>query len=388
MNNDLFFQLLQIAIGTRDNLSFTPLKEEWMWAYELAEKQAMVGVCAYGIQKLLNGKPISSDLSDTVLVFCSKDILYQWIGITANIVVTNEKVNKQCVEVQGRLKEAGLKSCILKGQGIASLYQGALDNEQGVTHLGMFRQSGDIDVWVNDSWQKVMVFVNSITPNKEFDSKHAHLNIFPDTPVELHWWPSVSTNPVVRFRMKQFYRSQSSIQCSNTITLSDKSNVITAPDPIFNSVYILLHIYGHFLYEGIGFRQLMDYYFTISSKEVQDKKNEIVKTYKSFGIYRFVKALMFVMKSVFGLRDDKLLLEPDIARGEELLEEIMEGGNFGYAAKENKVSKEGIGERWVRHAKRRFRLIQYNAIGIVCSPYYRIKTEIWKRKVIKMYRIR
>ena len=46
----LFFELLQISVGTRQGLSFTPSAEEWREAFDNAKRQALVGVCFRGVQ--------------------------------------------------------------------------------------------------------------------------------------------------------------------------------------------------------------------------------------------------------------------------------------------------------------------------------------------------
>ncbi len=85
-----------------------------------------------------------------------------------------------------------------------------------------------------------------ITPNKEFDDKHAHLNIFPDAVVEVHWWPSVSPNPFLRKRLEEYYTQVSQLQWQNKVQLFS-GEIINATDSCFDAVYTLLHIYNHFI---------------------------------------------------------------------------------------------------------------------------------------------
>jgi len=44
----LFYELVQVAIGARSELSRSPSASEWSALYELSDKQALVGICFAG----------------------------------------------------------------------------------------------------------------------------------------------------------------------------------------------------------------------------------------------------------------------------------------------------------------------------------------------------
>lgn len=48
----LFLELIRVSIGEAVCLSHTPSAEEWEVMYAMAEKQALVGVCFEGGEKL------------------------------------------------------------------------------------------------------------------------------------------------------------------------------------------------------------------------------------------------------------------------------------------------------------------------------------------------
>ena len=50
--NQLFYELIQVALGTRICLSRTPNETEWVKLYSMAKKQSLVGVCFAGVKKL------------------------------------------------------------------------------------------------------------------------------------------------------------------------------------------------------------------------------------------------------------------------------------------------------------------------------------------------
>ena len=113
------------------------------------------------------------------------------------------------------------------------------------------------------------------------------------------------------------------------------SGEMVCPSVEFNLFYILLHTYRHFLYEGVGMRQLMDYFFVLQTngskgKEGIESKERVLTVIKQFGMTRFAKGVMWIMKEVFGMTDQLLLIEPDEKEGRYILSEVMTGGNFGH----------------------------------------------------------
>ena len=101
--NQLFFELIQVALGTRVCLSHSPTGEEWKVLYEMAKKQSLVGVCFAGVQKLQTQRQEPPEM-----------LYLTWMGMAAKIQQRNETVNRQCVELQKRLSAEGVKSSILR----------------------------------------------------------------------------------------------------------------------------------------------------------------------------------------------------------------------------------------------------------------------------------
>lgn len=154
---ELFFDLLQVAIGNKVCLSRTPSEQEWGDLYAIAKKQSLVGVCFAGVQRVVLHQQISHG-----------QLFLQWMGMAAKIQQRNEVVNRQCVNLQKRLSNDGFWSCILKGQG-NHLYYG---------ELAPLRQSGDIDVWLDADVKSILQYVHKIAPTEEVNELHVHLDIF------------------------------------------------------------------------------------------------------------------------------------------------------------------------------------------------------------------
>lgn len=292
--------------------------------------------------------------------------------MTAQIQKKNETVNQQCAELQAKLSADGLRSCILKGQGVASLYS---------EHLIGLRQSGDIDLWVDADAESVIKYVKKVSPTNDIERKHISLKIYEDTEVEVHWVPSELDNPFKNRKLKAWYDSKKKMCFENQIKISGESSGICVPTDEFNVIYLLLHIYEHYLYEGVGLRQMMDYYFALKASQVRVDSLELIETLRSFGLIKFAGAVMCVMREVFGMEEEQLLCEPDEVYGKRLLDEIIQGGNFGKFGKDGHHKDESKGEWAARRLSRTLRLFRYDPIGAMCRPIIRLRLALWYKKM-------
>ena len=239
----LFFELIQVAIGRRERLSHTPTEMEWRELYALAEKQAVIGICFCGVQRL---QRLGYDIP--------MDLYMKWLGMAAKIQQRNELMNRRCVEAQRMLTEEGMKSCILKGQGVAELYE--ISNEElGIRNdsLGMLRQSGDIDVYVPCGMEKVLRWCREKYGDVEYDYINAHVPMFDDVEVELHWRVGAMTNLFRNRRLQRWLESEE----TKEMILGGKADLkpettITVPTLEFNAFYLMLHCYHHVFESGLG----------------------------------------------------------------------------------------------------------------------------------------
>ena len=72
---------------------------------------------------------------------------------------------------------------------------------------------------------------------------------------------------------------------------------------------------------------------------------------------RFARAMMWVETSVLGLPVERCLVEPDERRGKQLLEDILEGGNFGHHSQRYN-GRTGFYYRGFVEARRNLTLLQ------------------------------
>ena len=242
------FAFLKYCLGYKGDMSRVIAGMNWQELYSFASKQALLGLCFEGIERL--GKENPEELKQNPI---GRELLMTWMGKAQQIRRQNMKVNAVAGKLFAMLREDGMRCCILKGQGNALMYPNPYS-----------RTPGDIDVWIDASRERIMEYAQ-----KKFelgdDIRLQHLETSLDgVPVELHFFPCSMNNPIYHARLQKWFRRNADLQSSNVVGLPDGIGEIAIPTTAFNVVYQLTHLYHHFFDEGIGMRQIIDYYVVMN----------------------------------------------------------------------------------------------------------------------------
>ena len=221
---------------------------DWQELYSFASKQALLGLCFEGIERL--GKEYPEELRLNPI---GRELLMTWMGKAQQIRRQNMKVNAVAGKLFSMLREDGLRCCILKGQGNALMYPNPYS-----------RTPGDIDVWIDASRERIMEYAQKKYELGD-DIRLQHLETSLDgVPVELHFFPCSMNNPIYHARLQKWFKRNADLQCSHIVGLPDGAGDIAIPTTAFNVVYQLTHLYHHFFDEGIGMRQIIDYFLVVN----------------------------------------------------------------------------------------------------------------------------
>ncbi|MDY3965029.1 MAG: nucleotidyltransferase family protein [Prevotella sp.] len=314
------------------------------------------------------------------------EMLYlKWMGMAAKIQQMNEIVNKQCVELTNAFRKDGFDVVVLKGQSCARRYQirgkrfldepSVTSAEQEVSDLSMLRQSGDIDAWLTGSRKKIKKYISERYQIGETIYNHAHVHIFNDTEVEVHFTPSwlysFQKNNILQ---KWFSTFKEDCRFDFKEQYGYKSPTIE-----FDLVFLMLHAYRHLMHEGLGLRQVMDYYFTLIARNSNDD-DKIRKTLSSLGLMKFASAMMYVMQVVFGLEEKYMICKPDANRGKRLLAEIERGGNMGRGDDRTGNSTNRVGYFW-EHVSRQWSFMRDYPSEVLWSPLWKTWHYVWRKYV-------
>ena len=426
----IFFDFLRFCIGSAKEIPGSLKEVDWKELYAIAKKQALLGVLFYGIQRL--PKELAPE----------QKLLIQWMAMAEMIRKQNIRLFQDSVKVCQNFENEGFANCILKGQGNALLYPDPY-----------MRTPGDIDIYLSGGRKKIMKYVDRGCPNQVMRYHHVDFPVM-KTAIEVHFTPSYMFFPVHNRRMQKWFEEVMDLQCSNVVTLPDGYGEITVPTMSFNVIYILSHLYRHVFTEGIGLRQLLDYYFVICDfcKVYQTSPNHPVPLSKEgstfspspsssgsgdvtapsrcseplrskdggpskvspdcagwdrldgsgdtnsaagsssaifdrvqdelkyLGLWKFAEAVMFVMKEVFGLSEDRMIAPMNEKEGKFLLDEIMRGGNFGQYDDRmgSKVGESKI-HRYFRMNLRNLRFVKPYPTEALSEPLFRTWFAVWKK---------
>ena len=439
---------------------------DWQQLYSFASKQALLGLCFEGIERL--GKEYPEELKQNPI---GRELLMTWMGKAQQIRRQNMKVNAVASKLFAMLREDGMRCCILKGQGNALMYPNPYS-----------RTPGDIDVWIDANRERIMEYAQ-----KKFelgdDIRLQHLETSLDgVPVELHFFPCSMNYPIYHARLQKWFRRNADLQSSHIVGLPDGAGDIAIPTTAFNVVYQLTHLYHHFFDEGIGMRQIIDYFLVVNdfSKNVflNNKSSKITpslftlkegstshpdpltlrgeggnrptrcseplrskdggpskvspncagwdrrgvsgdtssvscssvsgssitsvssasttdpsastalvvvqRELKYLGLWKFAGAVMYVLKEVLGLSEDKMIVPMDEKRGRLLLAEILDGGNFGrHFSKYAGFTHQSMGKKYFLKIWRNMHFVRYYPAEALCEPLFRTWHFFWRLKYKK-----
>ena len=345
-------------------MSMVVAKIDWRQLYTFASRQAILGFCFDGIERLT--KEFSEELKQNPM---GRDLLMTWMGAAQQIRRQNMKVNAVAGKLYSKFREDGLRCCILKGQGNALMYPNPYS-----------RTPGDIDVWVNASREELTEYAKTHFEIGD-DIRFHHLETTMDgVPVELHFFPCSMNNPLYHVRLQKWFKRNVDLQCSNVVSLPDGIGEIAIPTMAFNVIYQLCHLYHHFFDEGIGMRQIIDYYYVVSMLNVNcEMLTWLPKELKHLGLWKFAGAVMYVLKEVLGLSEDKMIVPMDEKRGRLLLAEILDGGNFGrhftmYAG----FTHQSMGKKYFLKIWRNMHFVRYYPAEALSEPIFRTWHFFWR----------
>ena len=405
----IFFDFLKFCIGSADEIPSSLKEADWKELYAIAKKQCLVGILFDGIKKL----PAEH-------VGMKKEFLLQWMAESQMLEKANVRLNDAAIQVSEWFRKKGFRTCILKGQGNALMYPNPYS-----------RTPGDIDIWVEGGDKRVISFVRSISPHEKACYHHIEFPSYKGVEVEVHYRPSFLLCFWHNRKLQKYYERVKEEQFSHRVMLGEQGE-IAIPTVEFNLIFQLTHIYAHLMNEGIGLRQLLDYYFVLcdfykvyqnfSNPSVSlskgsstfspspsssgsgdvtalrcsellrykvggpskvspdcagwDRLGVVQEELKELGLWKFAGAIMYIMQEVFGMPASRLIAPPNENYGKFVLNEVLEAGNFGVHDARNPFGRSKLGHN-LQRVYRDMRLFRYFPLEALSEPLFRVWHFFW-----------
>ena len=445
MEEKVYFEFLQVAVGNRKSLSVTINDSDWLRLFDFCKKQALIGVGFTAVEKL-----------HAVGVVCPAELRMKWMALALQIEKKNALLNEQCKKLTEQYGHDGLSTCILKGQGNCLNYPEELKKR---------RMPGDIDVWCippkdgldiaiatgnNDVEYVNYKGVNAVIEYGRMQHRLAGNNEKPviryhhieapkmeGTEVEVHFRVGFQNSPLRNWRMQRWFDAHADVCMKNKTHMG-----FAVPTSSVNVVYQMCHLFSHYFDEGLGLRQLMDYYFALrvwhndvmECKDLQSQgmwseglgtpvmsATEIMAVLRSFGMAKFAGAVMWILNEAFENEECRMkkqrsategkaneecsdadevgeqqlpaigqqlkknncvpwmICEPNEVEGRKLLAEIMQGGNFGqYDTRDVLLKKGGMMKHGLWKLKRVMRLVSSYPEEALWEPEFRVYHLFWR----------
>ena len=409
----IFIDFLRFCIGSVKEIPDSLKEVDWKELYAIAKKQCLVGILFDGIKKL----PAEH-------VGMEKELLLQWMAESQMLKKANVRLNDAAIQVSEWFRKKGFRTCILKGQGNALMYPNPYS-----------RTPGDIDIWVEGGDKRVISFVRSISPHEKACYHHIEFPSYKGVEVEVHYRPSFLLCFWHNRKLQKYYERVKEEQFSHRVMLGEQGE-IAIPTAEFNLIFQLTHIFSHLMNEGIGLRQLVDYYYVLCDfyKVYQNFSNPSVslskgsstfspspsssgsgdvtapsrcseplrskdggpskvspncagwdrlgilqKELKELGLWKFAGGIMYIMQEVFGMPASRLIVPPNEKYGKFVLNEVLEAGNFGKHDARNRFGRSQLGHN-LQRVYRDMRLVRYFPAEALCEPLFRVWHFFWRLK--------
>lgn len=366
-----YLEFIRYSLNLKDELPKDVAKIDWEGFFQFAEEQGILGVVFVGIQQLGEHgvKP-------------PFEVLMQWIASSTQIERQNKAVNNAAVALFEELKNDGFWGCILKGQGNNLMYPNVYS-----------RTPGDIDVWLlqksdgrglmadgirmKEDVRGIIKYVKERNPKGKVCYHHIDYGTYEGVEVEVHYRPSFMFNPVHNSRLQRWFRKMADGGCLMA-ELPENAGSIRIPTREFNIIFQLSHIYNHLLHEGIGLRQIIDYYYVLKSNTNRTNNTNSIDLLHYLGLTKIAGALMWVLHEKLGLEEEYLVAPKDEKRGKVLLNEILRGGNFGHYDTANRQATTPF-KKNIQRLKRDFRMVCYFPSECLWEPAFRVYHYFWRQ---------
>jgi hypothetical protein len=357
----LFLELLVSAIRNRpvkESLFENVSEETWSLLVRYAGIQRVNALIADGVAKLPEVYAPPRSLAVLLLLHAEK------------IEAANRELNRVLTEIVREHEAADLPFVLLKGQGNALYYPNPLHRTPGDLDLYFYRQ-GDYE-------RAKKQVIEKRYPLEEESIKHQGYNRGA-VHIENH-----KTVEVVHLKKidKKLQRKVKEITDKENFEIIRINETPIRVLPIeFNALYLFIHLFHHFVYFGVGMRQICDWVLYLSARHAEIDKKKFTETALEFHLLRPMR--VFAHATVKYLEIPPEIFPFELGEytpySDLVMNDILDGGHFGFYRSGKKRPAGKWSGRWFsfRHAVQRSWV--YASIApsyIFTMPIYKFSTRL------------
>lgn len=246
-----------------------------------------------------------------------KTPLFEAIGVMEQIKQQNRVVNAELAEFASLCEKNGLPYVVVKGQTVGSLYPEPL-----------LRQSGDIDFLVHGEGCMVKGFAVAlgveIPKMKEMEVGFERYGISYELHTGLRGWAKKEHQEGWDDLIDKEWQDEHYVEIGG--------QKVRTLSPTVNAAYIFIHLFFHFIREGVSLRQMCDWTMVLHHYKEEIDRDKLMEILLDLGMFDAYCAFGTILVDKLGLPLRELpvpINDEDRKWQGKILDDVFKGGNFG-----------------------------------------------------------
>lgn len=327
-----FFELVRAGLWEKEARLSQFGKVDYEEVMRLSEEQSVVGLITAGLEHVADVKMPQVDL-------------LQFIGSTLQLEERNQSMNSFIEGIVGKMREVGIYTLIVKGQGIAQCYE-----------RPMWRSSGDVDFLLSeDNYEKAKAFLTPMADSVEKESdKHQGMN-FGSWVIEIHGDQHCGLSARMDRTIDEVQRDI--FYGGNVRSWQNGNTIIFLPGVNEDVILVFTHFIKHFFKEGLGLRQICDWCRLLWRYRDKVDVRLLESRIKKAGMMSEWRAFAAFVVEYLGMPIEAMPMysseEKWKRKADKICKFVMEVGNMGHNRDDSSVGRRSFLARKVASFNRR-----------------------------------
>lgn len=322
------FSLLNTALWKKEtDYTLFEGKTDWKALFILAQRQTVFGCVFDAITTL------------PTHLLPPKDILLKGHLLQNKTEQYNELLNDVIRDLCGKLDNAGIRSVLLKGQGLAQNYPNPLR-----------RSCGDIDLYVgSENYELAFRKLKEWGMLNEGFERRIHHILFEyrGVPIEIHKIAGLLYSPTGFARFIKWSKNLLDGKNGNRFPCREaefNGQSVLLPPVQFDSLFVFSHLYGHLISGGIGLRQIVDFTMYLHHFNKEIDLNVLYRDLNKMGLLKAWKTFGHIVTKYMGLPVEEYpFYDCEYSETADFILNrlILKHGNFGFYGKSDTPRPKG-----------------------------------------------